>query len=102
MEDKSPPMPQPPDRGYIYIEVLRGMLSPEQFDEFSQRFEAVFRPLYSQYEQDLSDWFDSMMPWRVASVLSATMILMGVWRDSSQPRFEETGVIGTCETEKIN
>jgi hypothetical protein len=30
------------------------------------------------------------------------LILMGVWRDSSQPRFEETGVIGTCETEKIN
>jgi hypothetical protein len=29
------------------------------------------------------------------------LILMGVWRDSSQPRFEETGVIGTAKRKKI-
>jgi hypothetical protein len=30
------------------------------------------------------------------SIIAARLILMGVWRDSSQPRSEETGVIGNC------
>src|ERR1700693_5544126 len=31
------------------------------------------------------------------SRIAARLILMGVWRDSSQPRFEETGGVGNCK-----
>jgi hypothetical protein len=34
------------------------------------------------------------------SLIAVRLILMGVWRDSSQPRFEETGVIGSCKRSK--
>jgi hypothetical protein len=31
------------------------------------------------------------------SVIAARLFLMGVWRDSTQPRLEETGGVGNCK-----
>jgi hypothetical protein len=35
-------------------------------------------------------------PGRRAACIATRLILMGVWRDSSQPRFEETGALSYC------
>jgi len=35
------------------------------------------------------------------SVIAARLILMGVWRDSSQPSIEETGVLQSCSWDVV-